>query len=380
MAALDKLRLPDTVAAHRANFLAMFSLVYRSATPDASHASNPSWTRSPRLGRRRWKFSLWLALLVLLPKVGFAQTAAELTTARNLAREGQQALIDGDFDTSADRFERAAALVHAPTLLLGLARARVGQGRLVEAYELYQKIVREGVTDDAPEAFKRAVAAAGNEVQSLESRLAWITITTTGLEGDAKPHVTINGTPISNAFIGVRRPVDPGTVIVRAEAEGYEPAELSFQVTEGENDAVAALELVPLPKPDPVEESPPPMSSSKSVEFDTQTTETPIRTLSYIAMGLGGATMIAGTVTGLIAYSKQKELESSCSNGDCPPQLAPELNDYETYRVVALVGLAGGALIAGGGVAAYFLFPEQEQQAGIHPYLSPTGFGLVGRF
>ena len=56
-------------------------------------------------------------------------------TARALAREGYEAQQRRQYALAADRFERAEALVHAPTLLLGLARAQQGLGELVEAQE-----------------------------------------------------------------------------------------------------------------------------------------------------------------------------------------------------------------------------------------------------
>jgi hypothetical protein len=53
---------------------------------------------------------------------------ADRATARVLAHEGFDAQQRGDYSVAADRFLRADALVHAPTLLLGLARAQVGLG------------------------------------------------------------------------------------------------------------------------------------------------------------------------------------------------------------------------------------------------------------
>src|SRR5687768_3451734 len=77
-------------------------------------------------------------------------SAADRTTARRLGTEGVTALKNGDFDTAADRFERANDLVPAPSFQVLLARARTGQGRLVEAYEIYRTIIREGVPPDKP--------------------------------------------------------------------------------------------------------------------------------------------------------------------------------------------------------------------------------------
>ena len=70
-----------------------------------------------------------LALLTVaanLPAVAWAEqpSAADRTTARRLGTEGVTALRNGDFDTAADRFERANDLVPAPSFQVLLARAR----------------------------------------------------------------------------------------------------------------------------------------------------------------------------------------------------------------------------------------------------------------
>src|SRR5262249_50101448 len=53
-------------------------------------------------------------------------SASDRATARVLADEAGDALDKKNYEIAADRFGRADALVHAPTLLLGLARAQVG--------------------------------------------------------------------------------------------------------------------------------------------------------------------------------------------------------------------------------------------------------------
>jgi len=73
---------------------------------------------------------------------------------------GEAALAGKDYTTAADRYARADAIFHAPTLLLGLARAEVGLGRLVEAEETYRRIVAEGLPPKPTPAFVAALAAA----------------------------------------------------------------------------------------------------------------------------------------------------------------------------------------------------------------------------
>ena len=88
--------------------------------------------------------------LTSISGAALAQSEADRATARELAREGQAAFDRGDFETAADRFARADALVHAPTLLLALARAQNKLNRLVQSYESYSRILREGVPEGSP--------------------------------------------------------------------------------------------------------------------------------------------------------------------------------------------------------------------------------------
>ncbi|HTU62208.1 MAG TPA: hypothetical protein VMF89_27305, partial [Polyangiales bacterium] len=104
------------------------------------------------------------AALLLLAVLGAARPAicAEPTpqdraAARALALEGYNALQRKDFATAEERFRRADKLVHAPTLVVDHARALTGLGRLVEAYERYALVVREGVSDNSPWPWKRAL-------------------------------------------------------------------------------------------------------------------------------------------------------------------------------------------------------------------------------
>jgi hypothetical protein len=62
---------------------------------------------------------LWVSAATAEP------SAADRATARSLAGEGFQALQSKDYAAAADRFGRADALVHAPTLTLDWARALV---------------------------------------------------------------------------------------------------------------------------------------------------------------------------------------------------------------------------------------------------------------
>ncbi|MGH7298628.1 MAG: hypothetical protein ACRELB_27050, partial [Polyangiaceae bacterium] len=97
---------------------------------------------------------LLLAVAWAFPASG--QADVDRATARQLGEAGEQALSAKDYKTAEDDFRRADSLVHAPTLMLGLARALAGEGKLVEAQEAYRRIVREGVAPGSPRVFRKA--------------------------------------------------------------------------------------------------------------------------------------------------------------------------------------------------------------------------------
>ncbi|HEY6461662.1 MAG TPA: hypothetical protein VIY73_15950, partial [Polyangiaceae bacterium] len=178
---------------------------------------------------------LALTIATALPGVALAQTDGDRATARALGQDAEHALAAKDYAKAEDEFRRADSLVHAPTLMLGLARALAGQGKVLEAQEAYNRIVREGVAPTAPAPFKRALEDAKKEVNDVEPRIGGVTITVKDSAGSAVPsaNVTVDGTPLNSASLGVRRLIDPGDHVVHAAADGYQAAEIHVNVPAG---------------------------------------------------------------------------------------------------------------------------------------------------
>lgn len=178
---------------------------------------------------RQLGWSLLVASLLLAAPAAHAQSAADRATARELGTDGQAALDKKDYATAEDRFRRADALFHAPTLLLGYARAEAGLGKVVNASEAYNRVIREGVAPGAPSVFVAAVESAKAEVGAVQARIASVTITVTGPDN---PSVTLDNQPVPVAALGVKRTVDPGEHTVKATADGWDPAQTKFTVAD----------------------------------------------------------------------------------------------------------------------------------------------------
>jgi hypothetical protein len=330
---------------------------------------------------------------------GRAQSDADRATARTLGQEGQQALDSKDFKTAEDHFRRADNLVHAPTLMLGLARALAGEGKYVESQEAYNRIIREGIAPGAPEVFKRALDSAKKEVDEVSAKVGSVTITVRATGGgdiaDAK--VVLDEHPVSSASLGVQRAIDPGPHVLRVNADGYKPAELRFTATEGANinEPVALDKDLSVPAtaaavtPAPVGAETGPANGGIGAGEQPPTSGTR-KILPWVAFGIGGAGLAVGAITGLMAMSKHSTLANACPNNACGPAQQNDLDSYHTLGTVSTIGFVVGGVGAAAGIVLFLTQPKAESAPAVQPVaatsfhvvpmLGPGSIGAVGRF
>ena len=334
----------------------------------------------------------------LAPSAAFAEASdADRATARALAGEGQEALDKKDFTTAADRFTRANSIIHAPTLMLGLAHAQVGLKKLVAAQETYNRIGREGVAKGSPPTWAEAVATARKEVDALGPRVPQVVIT---VNGPAGAKVLIDDETIPTAALGVKRPADPGLHVVRATLSGFAPVQSSIVLKEGvtetvildlkpstgatpPNPSVATPPAVPAvvkpPPPPPVGDvTPPPPTKITPDEAPAGSTQ---RSLGFVALGVGGVGLILGGVTGGLAIGKHGVLAKACPHG-CPPAAQGDLDSFHTLATVSTVGFILGGAGAAAGTILLLTAPGKRstKESHVTPLLGPGYLGAKGTF
>jgi len=321
-----------------------------------------------------------------------AQTGAERATARELGEDGQRALGAKDYKRAEDDFRRANTLVHAPTLVLGLARALAGEGKLVDAQEAYKSIIREGVAPGAPDAFKHALDAANAEVQDLAPKLGGVTIRVQAAGGGEVPglHVTLDDGSVAAAMVGVRVVADPGAHVVRASADGFKPATLNVTVPVGgsvdaplvlsKDDSIGSVAPAPAAAPASQTTAPPSTPESPSPSSGGS------RIWPWVAYGVGGAGLVTGVITGAMAVSKRSSIVSHCtSSGVCPPDQSSGIDTYNTLGLVSTVGFVVAGVGAAAGTLLLVLQPSADAPSratglSVHPVIGPASVGFVGSF
>jgi hypothetical protein len=327
------------------------------------------------LGRGFMKGALAALLCgsLLAPRVAWAEpTEADRATARSLASEGYDALERKDYATAVDRFRHADALVHAPTIGVDLARALIGLGRYVEAYERYELVIREGVPKNSPASWKQALEDAQKEAADLEPRLGWIVI---HVMGPLDPQVTIDGDDVPEGSIGVRRAADPGKRTVRASAPDFDPASQTVTIKEGQEQVVTLVLKRPAT----------PHAATPAVNEPNQAPPPPrhiFRVPVLIAFGVGGAGLVVGSVTGVMALNLHSDLSAKCP-GTCPHDLQSDVSRYHTLGTVSGIGFGMGVAGAATGLVLLFTGAAADraaQRAAFWPVVGPREIGMAGRF
>lgn len=344
------------------------------ASDDASdNLVSMCFLRSPALTA-----ALCASLLTLAAPPLFAQTDGDRATARVLGGDGQQALDSKDYKTAEDRFRRAESLVHAPTLMLGLARALAGQGKYVEAQETYNRIIREGLPPNASDPFKKALADAKKEVDTVSPKVGGATIRVRGPDGAEVPSakVVLDAAPINTASLGVRRSIDPGSHVLQVSAIGFNPAELHFDVAEGGSvDVPVTLEADVSAVPPPVPQSAAPVGEPMTTAQATSRGGAR-GILPWVAFGVGGAGLAVGAAAGFIAMGKHSDLASLCRGGTCTyPGSQGDLDSYHAVAGISTVGFIVGGVGVAAGVILLLTQPKSDSAALAQPL--QTGWRVV---
>jgi hypothetical protein len=334
-----------------------------------------------------------------------AQTDEERAGARAAAQEGATAFQEKRWADAIDLFTRAESLVHSPMHQLFMARAHANLNKLINARELYNKVIREPLATNAPKAFQNAQKEAQKELDELEPRIPYVTVQVEGA-GAQTVSVTQNGAAIPPALIGVPRPVDPGEHEFQALTESLasrpqkvvvaERARQTVSLKLEPRSAVAAPPVAATPTATPETTGPAPgptatpgVPGDQQPPADTGSRKTVllVGSIAGFAVGVGGIAM--GIAFSGKASDKDEEADQLCQSradaqGRCDERDKPQIDalddDASSARTMATVGyVVGGVGIAAGGTLLVMYLGSKPKAAALGPRLEPViGLGSLG--
>jgi len=256
-----------------------------------------------------------------------AQDDQARAQARALYESGARAYAAGDYQTAVDSFLRAYALHPQASLLFNAAQVRrqQGYGHCRDAVEYYQRYL--GASPNASD--RTEVDQAMAELRDCVAR--------------------------EEREIGPREPEPPATTTAHGTtttAPGHPRAEAATA-----SDTSSEARRAPV---------------RRSEVRDRGDDSAPIgSTLGWVSIAAGGVGLAVGTTAWVLAALKRDRLEERCADRACLPPVWGDVDEYETLRAIAFVGLAVGGALALGGIGLVVLTSGTDDDARVRVGLTP---------
>lgn len=298
---------------------------------------------------------------------------AEIAAARELAKEGIKLAGAGNCAAAVEKFTRAEALYHAPTILGRLGECQVELGKLVAGTENLRKVVLEDLGPRPAKAFVAAKERAKKVLEKAEPRLAKLTIAVKG-PADGAAQVKLDGEPLAASMIGAPTPVDPGAHKVHAAAEGFLEKEAEVTVAEGKAESVElALEKAPVkvvePAPKPV------VAVAKAPPR-----EPPSRAPVWVTLGIGVAGLAVGGGFGVAALLDKSSLDKACANKACPASSQGDIDALHRDGTISTIGWAVGGAGLATALVLFLVTGRDAEPAPVSVLAGPGSAAVAVRF
>lgn len=322
-----------------------------------------------------WLYSLCLAAFLCdvvradPPPAATAQQASY----DPLIEEAVQAYEAGRYAEARSSFRRAHALYPTSRTLRGIGMCSFNLGDYTDAvYQLEQALVdtRKPLSEDQQAHTRELIAKANARVGRFRLRL---TPPEAVLRVDGNPPLILEGNELL---------VEAGQHEIEARAPGFLMARSSVRVEGGDRTTLVFHLMRDEYAVAEAQGTSPRAVASRSVAGEPQPGSNAgwVRTVGYVSLGVGAASLLGFAVTGALALADENKLQDRCPNEMCSEMYRSTVQRYNTMRTLATVTLiAGGALTVLGGtlliVGPSAQPSERARRKSVEPVL---GLGVVG--
>jgi tetratricopeptide (TPR) repeat protein len=307
-----------------------------------------------------------IAGLLLLGSVAHAQPAQtpQQKEADEAFKKGRDLLKQGNFIDACDEFNKSHRLDPANGTLFNIAQCSEQIGRLATAASAYRELIKKDTNAERLALSRKALAA-------LEPRIPKIVAK---IDNPPKNILITLDSKAGSASILPNEPVDAnfGEYTLIARAKGYTEMISKFRI--GEEGSTKTVEVTLLPG-----------SSNSDIikKPGERSTDKPPRNMRKLAgMGLtvaGVATLGTGVAFGFMARSRWDDAKKACGGATCDTMEklnnANALSDEARSKAtLSTILVAGGAVVAGAGIALWVTAPKGMQ---VTPTASESSAGVT---
>lgn len=282
---------------------------------------------------------LWLCstALLLAPASVFADDEVRRRQAIEIGQTGIELYEQRNYGVALERFRTAERAVHSPVFALYAARCLAKLGRLTEAANAYEALATEALPADAAPAWRAALSDAAVERAELLRRVPSVRIVVSG-EASA---VTLDGAPLEPERVGSELRLNPGVHDVEMRDARGRVARTRFELEEGERRSVSLAFPAPTP---PLPSCVPPVPAEPPVDVAADA-------LGISLLSAGGAGLVAGVITGVLASGKLQDIRERCVGNRCLESDRTAGDSVDRLALVSTIGFAvGGASLGLWGV------------------------------
>ncbi|HLK36921.1 MAG TPA: hypothetical protein VKU41_09250 [Polyangiaceae bacterium] len=319
-------------------------------------------------------------------------TAADRETARSLMAEARDLRDKGDLQGALKRFQAADGIMHVPTTAFEVAKTQAAVGLLVEARDTIALIRKSPQKPTDPEPFNEARNKAEELDTALEGRIPSLSISVEGATEGETPTISIDGVQLPAAAAGLPRRVDPGHHVVTAKTaagEGSQDVDVREKESKQVQVTIVAGTTPPMGGPDNGGQTPPAEAGGEE-----ETTSHAPSLLTWVGVGVAGAGVLAGSITGLIVLSDTSKLSSDCNKQTKQCVTMSSQNELSSANSLATVStisfivggvgaaLAVGSLVVGHGIPAAATAPPPSAASRVEviPWIGLGSAGVRGTF
>lgn len=316
-----------------------------------------------------------LGALTLVSAPASAQDPAAKASAVQLFDEADRLMQEGNVSAACPKYAASMKLDPQLGALLHLAGCYAKNGQLASAWGAYREAEEMGRMKGDERA-----ALAKEQAALIEPRLSRLTVVVPASAHVQGLEVRVDGSPLMPGAWGNTTPIDPGSHGVEARAPGYEAWSSSVDVT-GDAQSVR-VEIPVLTQSANVA----PSNAATPVTVQVDDTGSPIRTLGWVGLGVGAASLGLGAVFLVQKNSKLDQRDGICPTSlECTEQEESDIksltSDARTADTLATAGFIVGSALVVGGVAAIIFAPKAKARtnaAWLLPAVTPRGVGLAG--
>jgi hypothetical protein len=302
--------------------------------------------------------ALWLglsalALVASAPATALAAPPAGKIEPKVAARaqddRGYELFEAGSYVEAAQAFRLAEGLFHAPTLVFAIARAESKAGHLLEARELFKRVIAEKIAPSAPPEFRGAQDSSQGELAALEPRIPHVVITVNGVAGRSYI-VNFDDAVVARSALEKPIEVDPGPHRILVLPDVGPAEKRAVTVAEG------AREEVVIDLPPPPQRVAPPTRPAPPKPRD-------LLAPALISLGVGAAGIGAGAILGGLTLAKTSDIRSHCVGDVCPRAQQSAADGAHTTATISTVAFVVGGVFAATGVTLLVLRSKAQRPA-----------------